>query len=117
MSSATVPTSIRLTPTEKRKIAAAARKRGLSPAAYIKRAALDGTVPAATNDIMGGDGGGGRGGQRDGVKLRARGAVLQAAAAAVTTATAAANGRRRGGGGGSGGADSLADGLKLCVTR
>ena len=50
MSSATVPTSIRLTPTEKRKIATAARKRGLSPAAYIKRAALDGTVPAATND-------------------------------------------------------------------
>ena len=50
MSSATIPTSIRLTPAEKRKIATAARKRGLSPAAYIKRAALDGTVPAATND-------------------------------------------------------------------
>ena len=40
MSSATIPTSIRLTPAEKRKIATAARK----------RAALDGTVPAATND-------------------------------------------------------------------
>ena len=50
MSSATVPTSIRLTPAEKRKIATAARKRGLSPAAYIKRAALDATVPAVTND-------------------------------------------------------------------
>ena len=50
MSSATIPTSIRLTPAEKRKIAAAARKRGLSPAAYIKRAALDGTVPAVAND-------------------------------------------------------------------
>ena len=50
MSSATVPTSIRLTPAEKRKIAAAARRRGLSPAAYIKRAALNGTVPAVAND-------------------------------------------------------------------
>ncbi len=50
MSSATVPTSIRLTLAEKRKIATAARKRGLSPGAYIKRAALDGTVPAVAND-------------------------------------------------------------------
>lgn len=50
MSSATVPTSIRLTPAEKRKIAAAARKRGLSPAAYIKRAALDSAAPAVSND-------------------------------------------------------------------
>jgi len=37
---ATVPTSIRLTPAEKRRIAAAARRRGLSPAAYIKARAL-----------------------------------------------------------------------------
>ncbi len=43
---ASVPTSIRLTPAEKRKINAAARKRGLSPAAYIKKAALSGTGPA-----------------------------------------------------------------------
>jgi predicted DNA-binding protein len=50
MSSATVPTSIRLTLAEKRKIAAAARKRGLSPAAYIKRAALESTVPSVPND-------------------------------------------------------------------
>ena len=42
MATATVPTSIRLSPAEKRRIAAAARKRGLSPAAYIKRAALAG---------------------------------------------------------------------------
>jgi len=38
----TAPTSIRLTPAEKKRIAALARKRGLSPAAYIKRAALAG---------------------------------------------------------------------------
>lgn len=50
MSSATVPTSIRLTPAEKRRIATAARKRGLSPAAYIKRVALESTVAAAPND-------------------------------------------------------------------
>lgn len=50
MSSATVPTSIRLTPAEKRKIAAAARKRGLSPAAFIKRAALESTVPPVPTD-------------------------------------------------------------------
>ena len=36
------PTSIRLTVAEKRKIAAAARKRNLTPTAYIKRAALEG---------------------------------------------------------------------------
>ena len=36
------PTSIRLTPAEKKSISAAARKRGLSPTAYIKRAALEG---------------------------------------------------------------------------
>lgn len=36
------PTSIRLTAAEKKRIAAAARKRGLSPTAYIKRAALEG---------------------------------------------------------------------------
>ena len=50
MSSATIPTSIRLTPAEKRKIATAARKRGLSPAAYIKRAALDGATPPVSSD-------------------------------------------------------------------
>ena len=35
------PTSIRLTPAEKKRIAAAARKRGLTPTAFIKRAALE----------------------------------------------------------------------------
>lgn len=44
MATATHPTSIRLSPAEKRQIAAAARKRGLSPAAYIKRAALAGSA-------------------------------------------------------------------------
>jgi hypothetical protein len=34
------PTSIRLSPADKRRIAAAARKHGLSVAAFIKRAAL-----------------------------------------------------------------------------
>lgn len=48
MASATRPTSIRLTTAEKRRIAAAARQRGLSPAAYIKRAALAG--PGQTDD-------------------------------------------------------------------
>jgi hypothetical protein len=42
MATTTNPTSIRLTAIEKRHIAAAARKRGISPAAYIKRAALRG---------------------------------------------------------------------------
>lgn len=40
------PTSIRLTPAEKRKINAAARRRGMTPAAYIKKAALDGVASA-----------------------------------------------------------------------
>ena len=35
-----MPTSIRLTAAEKRRIAAAARKRGMSPTAFIKHAAL-----------------------------------------------------------------------------
>lgn len=35
------PTSIRLAPAEKRRIAAAARKQGVSPAKFIKQAALD----------------------------------------------------------------------------
>jgi hypothetical protein len=39
---ATKPTSIRLTGAEKRRIGAAARKRGMSSAAFIKRAALEG---------------------------------------------------------------------------
>lgn len=43
---ATSPTSIRLTDVEKKRIAALARKRGLSPAAYIKRAALAGPAPS-----------------------------------------------------------------------
>jgi hypothetical protein len=43
---ATTPTSIRLTAAEKKRIAALARKRGLSPAAYIKRAALAGPAPS-----------------------------------------------------------------------
>ena len=37
---AIMPTSIRLTTTEKRRIATAARKKGLSPTAFIKHAAL-----------------------------------------------------------------------------
>jgi uncharacterized protein (DUF1778 family) len=36
------PTSIRLSAAEKRQITAAALKRGLTPTAYIKRAALEG---------------------------------------------------------------------------
>ena len=40
MATASHPTSIRLSPAEKRRIATLARKRGLSPAAYIKHAAL-----------------------------------------------------------------------------
>lgn len=43
---ATSPTSIRLTAAEKKRIAALARKRGLTPAAYIKRAALAGPAPS-----------------------------------------------------------------------
>jgi hypothetical protein len=42
MATSTKPTSIRLTDAEKRRIGTAARKRGMSPAAYIKRAALEG---------------------------------------------------------------------------
>lgn len=47
MATATVPTSIRLSPAEKRRIATAAREHGLSPAAYIKRAAVTGSVQTA----------------------------------------------------------------------
>lgn len=43
---ATSPTSIRLSPAEKKRIATLARKRGLSPAAYIKQAALAGPAPS-----------------------------------------------------------------------
>ena len=46
MATTTHPTSIRLSRAEKRRIAALARKRGLSPAAYIKRAALAGPAPS-----------------------------------------------------------------------
>lgn len=42
MATATVPTSIRLNKAEKKRIAMLARERGLSPTAYIKRAALGG---------------------------------------------------------------------------
>jgi uncharacterized protein (DUF1778 family) len=45
---ASMPTSIRLTVAERRRIAAAARKRGLSPTAFIKHAAL---AQAAGPDI------------------------------------------------------------------
>lgn len=43
MVTTTIPTSVRLTSAERRRIAAAARRRGLSVAGYIKRAALFGT--------------------------------------------------------------------------
>ncbi len=42
---ATLTKSIRLTPAEKKRIEALARKRGLSPATYIKHAALAGPPP------------------------------------------------------------------------
>jgi predicted DNA-binding protein len=41
MATSLSPTSIRLAPAEKRRIAAAARKQGVSPAKFIKQAALD----------------------------------------------------------------------------
>lgn len=44
MATTTTPTSIRLNPVEKRRISSLARKRGLTPSAYIKRAALAGPV-------------------------------------------------------------------------
>lgn len=47
MSTASAPTSIRLTAKEKKLIATAARKRGLSPTAYIKRTALEGAAAPA----------------------------------------------------------------------
>ena len=43
------PTSLRLAPAEKLAIAAAARRRGLTPTAYIKRVALD-AASAAPDD-------------------------------------------------------------------
>ena len=48
----TSPTSIRLTAAERRKIAAAAKKRGLSPSAYIKRAALEGAEARGDDDKL-----------------------------------------------------------------
>lgn len=45
MSTAPAPTSIRLSTAEKARIAAAARARGLTPTAYIKRAALSAATP------------------------------------------------------------------------
>ena len=48
---ATSPTSIRLSPAEKKRIAVLARKRGLSPAAYIKRAALAGPAPSGISRL------------------------------------------------------------------
>lgn len=41
MATALVPTSIRLAADEKRRIAAAARKQGVTPAKFIKQAALE----------------------------------------------------------------------------
>ena len=49
MAATTIPTSIRLSPAEKRRIATLARKCGLSPSAYIKRVALAG--PPAPDDV------------------------------------------------------------------
>lgn len=43
---ATLTKSIRLTPAEQKRINALARQRGLSPATYIKRAALAGPPPS-----------------------------------------------------------------------
>lgn len=51
MSTATVPTSIRLTVAEKKRIASAALQRGLSPTAYIKRAALEGASAPAEDRL------------------------------------------------------------------
>lgn len=51
MSTASVPTSIRLTAKEKTLIASAARKRGLSPTAYIKRTALEGAAAPAVDRL------------------------------------------------------------------
>ena len=51
MKTVSVPTSIRLTPAEKKRIAAAARKRGLSPTAYIKRVALEGVAAPAADRL------------------------------------------------------------------
>jgi len=47
MAAATISTSIRLSPAEKRRIATLARKRGLSLSAYIKRVALAGPPVSA----------------------------------------------------------------------
>jgi predicted DNA-binding protein len=47
MAISSAPTSIRLSPAEKRRIVAAARQRGLSPSTYIKRAALAGPPQAS----------------------------------------------------------------------
>jgi len=41
MATLTSPSSIRLAPPEKRRIAAAARKQGVTPAKFIKQAALE----------------------------------------------------------------------------
>jgi len=52
VSTAAVPTSIRLTPAEKKRIAIAARKWGISPAAYIKQAALERTSAGPDDDKL-----------------------------------------------------------------
>jgi hypothetical protein len=52
MSTATAPTSIRLNAAEKKRIAAAARKRGLTPTAYIKRTALEGASAPAEDRLV-----------------------------------------------------------------
>jgi predicted transcriptional regulator len=51
MATASSPTSIRLNPDEKRRISSLARKRGLSPSAYIKRAALAGPVQSEDSKL------------------------------------------------------------------
>ncbi len=51
MSIATAPTSIRLTAAEKKRVASAARKRGLTITAYIKRAALEGAAAPAEDRL------------------------------------------------------------------
>lgn len=51
MKTATATTSIPLTAQEKKLISAAARKRGISPTAYIKRTALQGAAAPAEDRL------------------------------------------------------------------
>ena len=52
MAAAGIPTSIRLTPAEKRRIAVAARRRGLTPAKFIKLAALERTQTTTDDERL-----------------------------------------------------------------